>query len=619
MCGIVGLIKPFETVEPDEIMRMRDVMVHRGPDDAGVWVSADHAVGLGHRRLSIIDLSPLGGQPMCNEDETLWLVYNGEIYNFLNLRRELQSKGHNFRSRADSEVVLHAYEEWGTDCLQHFNGMFAFAIWDTNSKKLFAARDRLGIKPFYYWRGEHGSLAFASQLKALFYAPGFKKEVDPESLWLYLAFRRVPSPRSIFVQCASLSPGYYLIWDAEKKDLILNQYWDAADFCKGEPLYGDSHEITEQFESLLKNAVRIRLFSDVPLGAFLSGGIDSSTVVSLMTEIGANVRTFTVGFNKGKIDEAPYGRQVAQHLGADHEDMYVSHQEAMKAVPELPCFYDEPFADSSAIPTYWLSKLARDYVTVALSGDGGDELFGGYGHYLSIPRWAGMLRRLKPVSPLLSKIADLMPTNKVGLGLHRLSLLSLDDLLQDFTGAWRWYELQQLMPDVKMTASVCWPKVPERDGMPIVNWLMLNDLKNYLPDEMLTKIDRASMAVSLEARVPLLDHRVVEFVLRLPQDYKIRNGTQKWLLRQVLARFLPAELINRPKCGFGAPLDSWLRNDLRWMVDVYLNPEHIRRQGLFDVNTVDVAVQRFLSGKSHHFRVWALIVFQMWAGQYGVI
>ena len=619
MCGIVGLIRPFSrVVEEEEVIRMRDTMVHRGPDDAGVWISPDQMVGLGHRRLSIIDLSPLGRQPMCNEDETLWLVYNGEIYNFADLRSELMACGHVFRSRTDSEVVLHAYEEWGTDCLQRFNGMFAFALWDTRSRRLFAARDRLGIKPFYYWRGEQGSFAFASQLKGLMQVSGFRKELDLESLWWYLAWKRVPSPRCIFARCASLSPGFYLTWDAGQDALTLTQYWDASDFARREPIGGDDQEITNQFESLLRDAVRMQVISDVPLGVFLSGGIDSSTVVSLMARTGVNVRTFTVGLAESQVDEAPYARQVAQHLGTTHEEMYVSQREAMQVVPQLPHYYDEPFADSSAIPTYWLSKLTRDYVTVALSGDGGDELFGGYGHYLSIPRWAFTLRGPWAVGQLLSRVADSLPTSKVGLGLHRLGLPCLAGLVQDFTGCWRWHELRRLMPDVRMPTAANWPKTPARDGMPMVDWLMLNDLKNYLPDEMLTKVDRASMAVSLEARVPLLDHRVVEFVLQLPHEYKIRNRTQKWLLRQVLARFVPRELVDRPKCGFGAPLDEWLRNDLRWMVDDYLDPERIRRQGLFDVASVEVAVRRFLRGESHHYRVWALIVFEMWAEKYQV-
>ena len=612
MCGIVGLIKLSERVESEEIISMREAMVHRGPDDGGVWISSDKSIGLGHRRLSIIDLSQLGHQPMCNEDGLLWLVYNGEIYNFQELRANLVKCGHIFKSRTDSEVILHAYEEWGTACLDRFNGIFAFALWDDKSKVLFAARDHLGVKPFYYWEGQRGTFAFASELKALISAPEFEKKIDMESLWLYLSLRRVPAPRAIFQNCACLAPGHFLTWDKSSQRLAIKCYWDPTKFAQMPALDVKNDESVEQLDALLCESVRMQLVSDVPVGALLSGGIDSSLMVAMMARASANVRTFTIGF-KDQVDEVPYAREVSRIFGTRHLEMYVSSREMLEFVPQIPGVFDEPLADSSAIPTYFVSRLAQQHVTVCLSGDGGDEMFGGYGWYNSINQWRHIMQMPRRLRGLFLRISNLLPWGKIQKGINLLGSDNLPQLIMNFNGCWRPIELLQLMPEMNMVSDHRLMQIEGSRGLPFKSRLMLHDLRTYLPDELLTKVDRASMAVSLETRVPILDHRIVEFVLQLPLKMKIDGSNHKAILKKVLYRYLPHELVDRTKRGFGAPLDEWLRSDLRWMINEYLSPTHIKRQGLFDGKIVKSAIEHFLRGQSSHYRVWALIVFQMWA------
>ena len=612
MCGIVGILSPQGKVSPDEILRMRDAMVHRGPDDAGIWISPNQTVGLGHRRLSIIDLSSLGHQPMSNEKEDLWIVYNGETYNFKDVRSILEGHGYRFRSKTDSEVVLKAYAHWGVECLNYLSGIFAFAIWDERRKRLFCARDRLGVKPFFYWQGNRHEFAFASELKGLFGKQDFHEKIDMESLYYYLALRRVPAPRAILKNCATLSPGSYLIFDTNTGQVEIHSYWNPAQIATKERLNGDESDLRNQLHELLRDAVSSQLVSDVPVGAFLSGGIDSSSVVSLMTEVSSNVHTFSIGF-EDQVDEAPYAKRVAEILGTRHEELYVSKQQLLDFIQELPKVCDQPLADSSLIPTYWLSRLTHQYVTVALSGDGGDELFGGYGHYSYINRWRAICRMPYALRRRLADLGDFLPSGKLQKAMNSLDFRTTGQLLGNFTGCWRPRELEKLLkccPENRDTG-------PFEDGKPgLANRLMLNDLIHYMPDEILTKVDRASMAVSLETRVPVLDHRVVEFALRLPERMKIYKGVQKVILRDILGHYLPRGLIDRPKRGFGAPLDVWLRGELRWMINEYLDESKIRQQGFFDVDTVKATSAQFLEGKISHYRVWVLIVFQMWWERY---
>jgi asparagine synthase (glutamine-hydrolysing) len=609
----MGIIRPGGRVVPEEVVQCRDMISHRGPDDAGLWISPDQTVGLGHHRLSIIDLSPLGHQPMRNEDESLWLVYNGEIYNFGNIRGELEKRGHIFRSRADSESILHAYEEWGTACLGRFNGIFAFALWDERSRRLFAARDRLGVKPLYYWHGTQGTLVFASELKALMVFPGLRKRVDLDSLWWYLAFQRVPAPRTILQDCACLAPGHYMIFDVAQNRLDVVCYWAASEIATQGPLDGDEVQWEEQLDTLLRDAVKSQLVSDVPIGAFLSGGIDSTSVVAMMAQANAETRTFTIGFTD-QVDEAPYARRIAQVLGTHHQEMYVSQREMLEFVPHLADVYDEPLADSSVIPTYWVSRLTRQHVTVALSGDGGDELFGGYGlQYDRISRWCWLTKVPYSLRHSLVQAGNVLPWGKIQKAINVLDFEDLQALVLNLSTCWRPFELRRLLPGVNVVLDGWTQKV---SSLPFLNRLMLNDLTTRLPDEYLVKVDRASMAVSLEVRVPMLDHRLVEFALRLPSEMKIKGSTYKVLLKRVLRKYVPPELWDRPKQGFGAPLDVWLRGELRWMIDDYLHPEKIRHQELFEERVVRAAIQHFLNGQASHYRVWSLIVFEMWMEKY---
>jgi len=614
MCGFAGLIGK-DLVQEADIVHMRDTMSHRGPDGAGVWISTDGVVGMGHRRLSIIDLSPLGHQPMANEDENIWIVYNGEIYNFLELQSELKKRGHIFRSRTDTEVIIHAYEEWDLECLTRFNGMFAFALWDERSKRLFAARDRLGIKPFYYWQEQRGRFAFASQLKALMMVPGFVRQIDRESVYWYLALRRVPAPLCIIQNCATLSPGHYLFYDPMRSHLEIRQYWSAATFTESDPLCINENEIEEEFDQLIQNAVRAQLVSDVPIGAFLSGGVDSSLVVAMMAKANAEIRTFTIGF-EGRFDEAPHARRVAHALGARHEEMYVSEKEMLEFAPRLPEVYDEPLADSSAIPTYWISHLTQQHVKVALSGDGGDELFGGYAKkYQNIRRWYFAWDKVKPCRRAISGVASQLPWGRMQKAMNVLSSNDAAELLQNVVGCWRFKEMDFICRNgfkFKMGQN------RELQKGNFVSQLMLDDLTTYLPDELLVKVDRASMGVSLETRVPILDHQIVEFALRLPLRLKIKGTDSKILMKKTLKKYIQPELVERPKRGFGAPLDNWLRGGLKWMIEEYLDPAKIRQQGIFEEKVVNKAIKHFLRGDASHYRVWSLIVFQMWCDYYRV-
>ncbi len=601
-------------MQEDALLKMSGALSHRGPDDTGVWVSHDRSVGLAHRRLSIIDLSVQGRQPMANEDGSIQLVYNGEIYNFRELREDLVSKGHIFRSGTDSEAVVHAYEQWGSSCLERLNGIFAFALWDARTESLFAARDRLGVKPFYYWRGPAGDFAFASELKALMEVPELSKEVDSESLWWYLRLRRVPAPRSILKGCAQLQPGHFLVWRPGTRSLTVGAYWSAASFAS-EKRARPIEEVEETVLQALDRAVRQQLISDVPMGAFLSGGMDSTLVAGLMAQAGGRVRTFSIGF-EDQFNEAPYARRIAGILGADHEEMYVRAADMKQVIPDLPTIYDEPLADSSAIPTVHLARMTRRYVTVALSGDGGDELFGGYGWYRLVKR----LRRLALIPEALRHTAvragRALPWGKVQKGMNLLDFQGLPDLMWNVTGCWQPEEIRRLLPDVSQPHS----HVRSNGALhgPYLNRLLLHDLTTYLPDEILVKVDRASMSVGLEVRVPLLDHEVVETMLRLPPSLKIAGDSHKVIVHRILKRWVPKDLLDRPNHGFGPPLTQWLREDLSWMIDEYLRPNRIRRAGYLDDKTVQDAVRHFRQGRSSHYRVWALIVLQMWAERYGI-
>lgn len=636
MCGIAGFIahSDFDVFE-NNLITARETMSHRGPDDAGSYFDRTQGIGLAHRRLSIIDLSEAGHQPMSNHEGSLHIVYNGEIYNFMQVRRTLVNRGHRFLSSTDTEVLLNAYQQWGAACLERFSGMFALAIWDSRRQELFLARDRMGIKPLYYYH-KNNTLLFASELKALMAFKAFPRLIDDGALCSYLHYQYIPAPQTIFQDTYKLLPGSYMLYQGAEP--VIEPYWHppAYDPAAGAAL--DERAQVDALDHLLTRTVAEQLVSDVPIGALLSGGIDSSLVAALMQKSTTDpARTFTIGFREHQFNEAPWAARVAAHLGTDHTELVVEPGQALAVIPKLPEIYDEPFADSSAIPTYLVSKLTRSHVSVALSGDGGDEQFAGYVRYWMTRTMADWMARLPAgTRKTLAAAMGRLPTK----GVQALYLPWRDLLPQRFQVANfsdKWQKLILLMGQDQLSElyrmTVClWSKkeiaaltgqnwIPGRfetlfettSSWPALSRLMQVDQGTYLPDAMLTKVDRASMAVSLEVRVPLLDHRVVEFSARLPEPLKYRHGTGKYLLKKVLARYVPRELFERPKMGFGIPLDQWLRNELKAPLLDYLSPARLKREGRFDADIVARTVKEQFNGSgSHHHRLWALLMWQMW-------
>ena len=647
MCGITGFFDPDRRAGDDEstatVLRMADTLQHRGPDDRGAWVDAEAGLALGFRRLAIVDLSAEGHQPMVSASGRYVLAFNGEVYNHADLRRELVASGAApFRGQSDTEVMLAAFERWGPDrALERFVGMFAFALWDRRERILRLARDRIGEKPLYYgWAG--GGLVFGSELKALRAYPGFSGEVDREALALYMRFGYVPAPHSIYRGIRKLPPGTSLTIDAGRTvaagalpDPV--PYWSArraAEAGAAAPFEGTEAEAADRLEALLREAVGLQMVADVPLGAFLSGGVDSSTIVALMqAQSPRPVKTFTIGFEEAGYDEARYAKEVARHLGTEHTELYVTPAEAREVIPSLPTLYDEPFADSSAIPTYLVSRMARRQVTVSLSGDGGDELFGGYSWYPRTVQVWDKVRRLpralrRTTAGALAAVEARRPRRPGGAG-----------RLARFVSPDRVGKLAALLGHADEAEDVHWALLSRWDGLPPVvlgtaeappappGWeahpglgdvprrLMLTDMLTYLPDDILAKVDRASMGVSLEARAPFLDHRVVEFALRVPTAMKIRDGHGKWLLRQVLYRHVPRELIERPKMGFTVPIGAWLRGPLREWAEELLDEGRLRREGFLDPGPIRRRWDEHLSGRRDRADdLWSALMFQAWLG-----
>lgn len=649
MCGIVGFFDPARTGDTDfmraTVRVMRDTLIHRGPDDSGIWVDTAAGIALGHRRLSIIDLSREGHQPMVSGSGRYVIVYNGEVYNSPALRHELGQKGYDFRGHSDTETILCAIEVWGLEkALVRFIGMFALAVWDCEEKTLVLVRDRIGIKPLYYgW--ESGVFLFASELKAIKAYPSFNASISRDSLTLLLRHNCIPAPYSIYQGISKLLPGHILRisqMDVENYNLEVKQqiFWNPKDV--GEKRQSGIFEENEsdavaELDSLMRDAVRIRMLSDVPLGAFLSGGIDSSTIVALMqTQSLGSVKTFTIGFEDENYDEAKQARAVAGHLGTDHTELYVTHREAMDVIPRLAQLYDEPFGDSSQIPTFLIAEMTRRHVSVCLSGDGGDELFGGYNRHFWGPEiWDRMDRIPAPLRSLVSKGMEAVPphiwdsvygltesvlpikfrTRLAGEKMQKLARILSANTPEDMylLLASHWTEPGRVVLEATEPATSLTHPVYSPNGFDFAHRMMYLDLITYLPDDILTKVDRASMGVSLEARVPILDHRVVEFAWRLPLSMKIRNGMGKWILRQVLYKYVPEKLVERPKSGFAVPIDSWLRGPLRDWAEELLAEKRLKDEGFFDPFPVRNKWREHLSGRRNwQYHLWDVLVFQAW-------
>lgn len=615
MCGIAGVageLPPSPLTGHELITAMVSRLAHRGPDDCGMWQAPGNAVLLAHRRLAIVDLSPLGRNPMPWDDGRLWVTFNGEIYNFLELRAELESLGHRFRSRSDTEVLLAAYDQWGTDAVQRLAGMFAFALWDEPRRRLWLVRDRLGKKPLYYSHRD-GALTFASELEALLADPSFPRDVDRDALGLYLRYGYVPAPFSIYRAARKLPPGHDAVF--ERGQLTIRRYWDPLEFV------GRHHDISDHdaeagLDALLTTAVRQRMIADVPLGAFLSGGIDSSLVVALMRELSSGpVRTFTIRFENQEFNEADHAAAVARHLGTEHEEEICTEAQMLDVVTGIPSMYDEPFADSSAIPTFIVSKMARQHVTVALAGDGGDELFFGYPRYTHHADNAWVLGLPRPLRLAGALAASRMPTRR----LRRIADVLRDDAADRYGRFVNWFTSEQvaaLTAHVPDDAPLYADMRTRSGGVPPAERPPLLDLVSYLPDDILAKVDRASMAVALEVRAPLLDHRVAEFAIGLPLRCKRRDGQTKWILRRLLDKRVPRALVDRPKMGFGVPLTDWFRGALRERMSDYCAGDDFERLGL-DPAPIRRLWSSFLSGTAHRpDLLWQIFVLAAWARQF---
>lgn len=617
MCGIAGIVNVTgEPVRPERLRSMTDILAHRGPDGEGIITRGP--VGLGHRRLAIIDLAT-GDQPMLNEKESVWLVFNGEIYNFRELRRELEASGYAFRTASDTEVVLRAYEAYGVECLGRLRGMFAFALWDGRLRRLFLARDRVGIKPLVYsWDGR--CLRFASELKAILQDPAVRREMDWEALRDYLVFHYIPSPRTIFRTIRKLPPASFLVLDLGRGEPVVSRYWDLR-FAPA-----SNRDEAGWFEGLrwhLGDAVRSHLVSDVPIGAFLSGGLDSSTVVALMAQAAkGRVRTFSIGFDQADFDELNYARSVAHRYGTDHYE-FVVKPDALEVLPRLAWQFDEPFADSSALPTYYLSKITREHVTVALSGDGGDENFAGYRRYAQAKAFHDRLDYLPGLllRALCRGAARLGPPAARGHGYLELLGSGPIDRYFRITTYQRSETLRRLL-----TAEAQVQVSPEVTPTPFrrladecrtadyLSNLQYLDVRTYLPDDILTKVDRASMLVSLEARVPLLDHVLMEYVGTIPTHLKFREGTGKAILKRVMATDLPTEVLGRQKMGFGVPLETWFRWELAGYIREVLLDRRVTERGVFEPRAVTRLVEEHQGGRrDRSSQIWSLLCFEEWA------
>ena len=646
MCGFTGFISSSNSFDSDYqylmLKRMTNTLIHRGPDDSGFWMDPVNKIGLGHRRLAVLDLTETGHQPMISHSGNYVLIFNGEIYNHLSLRKELNSykKSPTWKGSSDTETLLAGFEYWGVEnTLNSCEGMFSFALWCRKTNVLFLGRDRLGEKPLYYgWQdnGRSRAFLFSSELKAFKEHDSFKARVDRDSLSHYMRYNCIPSPHSIYKGIYKLDPGKFLSVSLKNQNPKIQTYWSGLEVAfKGmsSNFQGSETEAINKLENLLKSTIKEQMISDVSLGAFLSGGVDSSTIVALMqSQSNERVKTFTVGFNEEDHNEAQYAKLVANHLGTDHTEVYVTSKDALEVIPSLPSVFDEPFSDSSQIPALLISKLARESVTVSLSGDGGDEIFGGYNRYLATQNlwryltfFPVLFRKfvskgiLKIPSKDWDKLGKLFQNfigiNNFGDKMHKgadvLAADSSDDLYLKLTS--HWASPESLVLGSSKSSNLLQEYLNKLEGFNQINKMMVVDMLTYLPNDILTKVDRAAMSVSLETRVPFLNHKIIEFCSSLPLSLKLRKGTSKWILRQVLYKYVPSELIERPKAGFAVPINDWLKGSLRSWAEELLDENLMKQEGFFDVEQIRNKWVEHLSGRrnwGHH--LWDVLMFQSW-------
>ena len=628
MCGIAGFIDFHKKSTTSNIQSMIEPLNHRGPDGEGVslFKSKNAIIGFGHKRLSIIDLSQAGKQPMALNH--LHITYNGEIYNYQEIKNELLELGHHFNGESDTEMILHAYTEWGIKAVERFIGMFAIALFDEKKQEVVFIRDRAGVKPLFYYQ-KNDLILFSSELKSFHEHPEFDKKIDLNAVAAYMQYGNVPTPHCIFKNCGKIKPGHYLKINLENKSQQEIQYWNVYDFYNQPKLNLSFPEAKIQTKELLKSAFNYRMVADVPVGVFLSGGYDSTTVSSLIqAESTARLKTFTIGVPDIGLNEAPYARDIAKHLGTDHTEINCTEQEAIEMIKDLPFFYDEPFADSSAIPTTLVSKAARKDVTVALSADGGDEIFGGYNRYDFMHRYGKTLNSIpKAVRKILVGAMGNISSEKIPVLKDKYNFHNryekLKTVLNDPSEKEIMLSLSQQFNDEQMKSvmkseftslpTMFQSKEMLEDFKSPLSYMMAIDFQTYMLDDILQKVDRATMTNSLEGREPMLDHRILEFAAQLPDEYKYQNGIKKRILREITHDYIPKELLDRPKMGFAIPIAKWLKNELRDHVEEYLNEDRIEKQGIFNWEFITKLKMDFYKGrKEYDSKLWYFLMFQMW-------
>ncbi len=624
MCGITGYIDPKGNVSAEVLSNMVEVLKHRGPNDFGARKikAKSGVVGLGQTRLSIIDLSAAGHQPMSYKHFTI--VFNGEIYNYQEIKNELIKQGHQFETGTDTEAILHAYEIWGTNCVQHFIGMFSFVIYDQMKEELYGFRDRAGVKPFYYYR-QNGTFLFASELKSFHQHPDFETNIDHNALVSFFDVGYIPAPSSIFENTYKLEAGHYFKYTIETDHIESTRYWNVLTYYSKPKLNINYTEAKEELKKILKSAIDYRMVADVDVGVFLSGGYDSSAVAAILQHNSSStLKTFTIGFEEGN-NEAPFAKDTASFLGTEHHELICTAREAQSIIPTLPYYYDEPFADSSAIPTILVSKFAKEYVTVALSADGGDEVFGGYQNYVSLENKMATLDKVpddlkQVISNVISGFTKLIPHNLtatkhkmygISKSLDKNRMKQAISLLTSMSSLPLTHQQQMFRKRI-----VSRQENNDIDGSIFsheVELAMAIDYTKYLPYDILTKVDRATMSVSLEGREPLLDHRIIEFAAQLPMEYKYDKTSGKKILKDIVHEYIPKPMMDRPKAGFSLPIYDWLRGDLSYLLDEYLNEDRLKESGLFNVAFVSKQVALFKRNNMHYQPlIWKLLMFQMW-------
>ncbi|SDC70170.1 asparagine synthase (glutamine-hydrolyzing) [Niabella drilacis] len=633
MCGITGFADFNQKSSREVVCQMVASMPHRGPDGQSEFFEQQEVfqIGLGHRRLSIIDLSHAADQPMSYED--LVVVFNGEIYNYREIKDELEEKGHRFRTLSDTEVILHSWKEWGKAAIHKWHGMFALVIYDRGRQELIAIRDRAGVKPFYY-SFRDGLFLFGSELKTLMAHPAYRKEISPDAAASFLQYGAVPAPYSIFKSTFKLQAGHLLHINLLKRELVTEQYWNVYDYYNKPKLRISLPDAIRETERILEKAFQYRMVADVPVGVFLSGGFDSTCVTALLQKNSTEkIRTFTIGTTDNKLDEAPFAKQIAAHLGTDHTEYYCTAKEAMDIIPELPFYYDEPFADSSAIPTILVSQLARQKVTVALSADAGDEIFAGYNRYDYISRYGNRLQKIPaPARKLAAGLMSMISSESIPILKNKANFHSrydkLKNLLNDPSPAELLKNLSIVFPDREIgrlfapvpggegsesLSALYYSRELKPEYYDALSFMMAVDYQTYLADDILQKVDRATMSISLEGREPFLDQDIIEWAAQLPTDYKYHKGIKKYILREIVYPYVPKELMDRPKMGFGIPVADWLAGPLKPLVEEYLGDAALARHGLFQRAEVQRLKSDFLAGrKEKHLKIWHLLMFQLW-------